>query len=78
MKLTFNLTFLPLQSSSSDGAFLARHALLKSGIPLQKPAMSVNRLCGSGFQAIASGAQVGREFHNSLEMIFDLGHKTKE
>ncbi|TGZ32048.1 3-ketoacyl-CoA thiolase, mitochondrial [Temnothorax curvispinosus] len=46
-----------LANSSSDGAFLARHALLKSGIPLQKPALSVNRLCGSGFQAIVSGAQ---------------------
>ncbi|XP_018356050.1 PREDICTED: 3-ketoacyl-CoA thiolase, mitochondrial [Trachymyrmex septentrionalis] len=46
-----------LMNSSSDGAFLARHTLLKSGIPLQKPAFSVNRLCGSGFQAIISGAQ---------------------
>ncbi|XP_077261429.1 yippee interacting protein 2 [Temnothorax americanus] len=46
-----------LANSSSDGAFLARHTLLKSGIPLQKPALSVNRLCGSGFQAIVSGAQ---------------------
>ncbi|XP_012218432.1 3-ketoacyl-CoA thiolase, mitochondrial [Linepithema humile] len=46
-----------LTSSSSDGAFLPRHVLLKSGIPLQKPAFGVNRLCGSGFQAIVSGAQ---------------------
>ncbi|CAL1681632.1 unnamed protein product [Lasius platythorax] len=46
-----------LVSSSSDGAFLARHVLLKSGIPLQRPAFGVNRLCGSGFQAIVSGAQ---------------------
>ncbi|XP_011864233.1 PREDICTED: 3-ketoacyl-CoA thiolase, mitochondrial [Vollenhovia emeryi] len=46
-----------MANSSSDGSFLARHALLKSGIPLQKPALSVNRLCGSGFQAIVSGAQ---------------------
>jgi len=52
-----------LQSSSSDGNFLARHVLLKSGIPLQRPAFGVNRLCGSGFQSIVSGAQVGSE-HN--------------
>lgn len=45
-----------MANSSSDGGFLARHTLLKSGIPLQKPAFSVNRLCGSGFQAIVSGA----------------------
>ncbi|KYQ46916.1 3-ketoacyl-CoA thiolase, mitochondrial [Trachymyrmex zeteki] len=46
-----------LAHSSSDGTFLARHILLKSGIPLQRSAFSVNRLCGSGFQAIISGAQ---------------------
>ncbi|XP_050456376.1 3-ketoacyl-CoA thiolase, mitochondrial [Cataglyphis hispanica] len=44
-------------SSSSDGGFLARHVLLKSGIPLQRPAFAVNRLCGSGFQSIVNGAQ---------------------
>jgi len=43
--------------SSSDGAFVARHSLLKSGIPIEKPALSVNRLCGSGFQSIVSAAQ---------------------
>ncbi|OAD60505.1 3-ketoacyl-CoA thiolase, mitochondrial, partial [Eufriesea mexicana] len=46
-----------LSVSSSDGALLARHTALKSGIPLEKPAFSVNRLCGSGFQSIVSGAQ---------------------
>ncbi|XP_043260251.1 3-ketoacyl-CoA thiolase, mitochondrial isoform X1 [Colletes gigas] len=43
--------------SASDGGMLARHAALKSGIPLEKPAFSVNRLCGSGFQSIVNGAQ---------------------
>ncbi|XP_011641134.1 3-ketoacyl-CoA thiolase, mitochondrial-like [Pogonomyrmex barbatus] len=46
-----------MPGSSSDGGFLARHVSLKSGIPLEKPAFAVNRLCGSGFQAIVSGAQ---------------------
>lgn len=46
-----------LSLSSSDGAFLPRHVLLKSGIPLDKPALGVNRLCGSGFQSIVNGAQ---------------------
>ncbi|KAL7291316.1 hypothetical protein TKK_0014918 [Trichogramma kaykai] len=46
---------LPL--SSSDGAFMPRHVLLKTGIPIDKPALGVNRLCGSGFQAVVSGAQ---------------------
>ncbi|XP_053980794.1 3-ketoacyl-CoA thiolase, mitochondrial [Hylaeus volcanicus] len=42
--------------TSKDGALLARHVALKSGIPIEKPAFSVNRLCGSGFQSIISGA----------------------
>ncbi|XP_017875703.1 3-ketoacyl-CoA thiolase, mitochondrial [Ceratina calcarata] len=46
-----------LASASSDGAFLARHVALKSGVPIEKPAFAVNRLCGSGFQSIVSGAQ---------------------
>nr|BAN20370.1 yippee interacting protein [Riptortus pedestris] len=46
-----------LSNSSSDGIFLPRHVLLKSGIPIEKPALAVNRLCGSGFQSIISGAQ---------------------
>ncbi|XP_014473687.1 PREDICTED: 3-ketoacyl-CoA thiolase, mitochondrial isoform X1 [Dinoponera quadriceps] len=46
-----------MANSSSDGSFLARHVLLKSGIPIERPAYSVNRLCGSGFQSIVNGAQ---------------------
>ncbi|XP_063978481.1 3-ketoacyl-CoA thiolase, mitochondrial [Diachasmimorpha longicaudata] len=44
-------------SSASDGAFLPRHTLLKSGIPVDRPALGINRLCGSGFQSIVNGAQ---------------------
>lgn len=46
-----------LTLSSADGAFLPRHVLLKTGIPLEKPALGVNRLCGSGFQSIVTAAQ---------------------
>jgi acetyl-CoA acyltransferase 2 len=42
--------------TSSDAVYLARHIGLKSGIPIRVPALTVNRLCGSGFQAIISGA----------------------
>lgn len=31
--------------------------LLNCGIPIDRPALGVNRLCGSGFQAIVNGAQ---------------------
>lgn len=43
--------------SSRDAAYLARHVALKAGLPKEVPAYVVNRLCGSGFQSIASAAQ---------------------
>lgn len=43
--------------SSTDGAFLPRHVSLHCGIPIDRPALGVNRLCGSGFQSIVNGAQ---------------------
>lgn len=46
-----------LINTSSDGAFLPRHVLLHSGIPQDRNALGVNRLCGSGFQSIVNGAQ---------------------
>lgn len=42
--------------TSSDAAYLARHAGLKAGFPIQTPALTVNRLCGSGFQSVINGA----------------------
>ena len=38
-------------------AYLARVAMVEAGIPFETPAMTVNRLCGSGLQAIVSAAQ---------------------
>jgi acetyl-CoA acyltransferase 2 len=43
--------------TSSDAIYHARHVGLLAGVPVETPALTVNRLCGSGFQAIASGAQ---------------------
>ncbi|GAA3399805.1 thiolase family protein [Paenibacillus hodogayensis] len=43
--------------SSKDASYLARHIALRAGIPVQTPAMTVNRLCGSGMQAVISAAQ---------------------
>jgi len=42
--------------TSADGAYLARHVGLRTGCPIETPAVTVNRLCGSGFEAIAQGA----------------------
>lgn len=46
-----------LACTSSDSIYLPRHVLLKCGIPLERPALGVNRLCGSGFQSVVNGAQ---------------------
>lgn len=43
--------------TSADAIYLARHVALRAGVPEAVPAVTVNRLCGSGFQAIVSGAQ---------------------
>lgn len=46
-----------VMQSSSDAAYIARHAALRSGVPNHVPALTVNRLCGSGFQSIVNGGQ---------------------
>jgi len=38
--------------TSPDAIYLARHVGLRSGVPKEVPALTVNRLCGSGFEAI--------------------------
>jgi acetyl-CoA acetyltransferase family protein len=42
--------------TSGDAIYGARHVGLKSGVPKEVPALTVNRLCGSGFEAIVQGA----------------------
>ena len=44
--------------TSSDAIYLTRHIALKSGVPVEVPALTVNRLCGSGFQALVSAAHL--------------------
>lgn len=43
--------------SANDAAYISRHIALKAGVPVTTPAVTVNRLCGSGFQAIVTAAQ---------------------
>jgi len=42
--------------TSTDTIYTARHVGLRAGVPVEVPGLTVNRLCGSGFQAIVSGA----------------------
>jgi len=44
--------------TSGDAIYGARHVALKAGVPKEVPALTVNRLCGSGIQAILSGAHM--------------------
>jgi acetyl-CoA acyltransferase 2 len=44
--------------TSGDAIYGARHVALKSGIPVQVPALTVNRLCGSGIQSIVEAAHL--------------------
>src|ERR1051326_1700758 len=44
--------------TSADAIYGARHVALKAGVPVEVPALTVNRLCGSGIQAAVSGAQM--------------------
>jgi acetyl-CoA acetyltransferase family protein len=44
--------------TSMDAIYGARHVGLKAGVPEDVPALTVNRLCGSGIQSIVSGAQM--------------------
>ena len=43
--------------TSADAIYFARHVGLKAGLPIEVPALTVNRLCGSGFEAITQAAQ---------------------
>ncbi len=46
--------------TSGDAVYGARHVGLKAGVPVESPALTVNRLCGSGIQSVVSVAQMIR------------------
>jgi acetyl-CoA acetyltransferase family protein len=46
------------QQTSSDSHYGARHVGVLAGLPIETPALTVNRLCGSGMQSIVNGAQM--------------------
>jgi len=46
------------QQTSSDAIYGARHVALKAGVPIEAPALTVNRLCGSGMQSVVTAAQM--------------------
>ncbi len=44
--------------TSGDALYGARHVGLAAGVPIETPALTVNRLCGSGLQSVVSAAQM--------------------
>ena len=52
-----HVVFGNVLQTSADAHYGARHIALKAGVPVPVPALTVNRLCGSGLQAVITGAQ---------------------
>ena len=53
-----HVVFGNVLQTSADAVYGARHVGLKAGVPVEVPALTVNRLCGSGIQAAISGAHM--------------------
>ncbi len=51
-----HVVFGNVAQSSADAIYLSRHVGLKAGLPERVPALTVNRLCGSGFEAVIQAA----------------------
>jgi acetyl-CoA acyltransferase 2 len=52
-----HVIFGNVMQTSSDALYGARHVGLKSGLKIETPAVTVNRLCGSGIESISQAAQ---------------------
>ena len=52
-----HVVFGNVLQTSADAPYLARHIGLKAGAPIETPALTVNRLCGSGFEAVIQAGQ---------------------
>jgi acetyl-CoA acetyltransferase family protein len=53
-----HIVFGNVLQTSADAVYGARHVGLKAGLPIEVPALTVNRLCGSGIQAAINGGQM--------------------
>jgi len=53
-----HVVFGNAQQTSGDALYGARHVGLRAGVPIEVPALTVNRLCGSGMQSLVTAAQM--------------------
>jgi len=63
------VVFGNVMQTSADAIYCARHVALKAGVPIEVPALTVNRLCGSGLQAIVNGAQSLRLGEGTIALV---------
>ena len=64
-----NVVFGNVVQTSPDAIYLARHVALKAGVPQHVPALTVNRLCGSGFQAVVDAALEMLAGHSECALV---------
>src|SRR5467141_1066678 len=64
-----NVVFGNVVQTSPDAIYLARHVGLKAGLPQHVPALTVNRLCGSGFQAVVDAALEMMAGHSECALV---------
>lgn len=63
--------------TSGDAIYGARHVGLKAGVPVDVPALTVNRLCGSGIQSVVSAAQMIRLGESQLALAGGMENMTQ-
>ncbi len=63
-----DVVFGNVMQTSADAIYLARHVGLRAGIPIGVPALTLNRLCGSGLQAILTAANSLRLGQNTYAL----------
>jgi len=63
--------------TSGDAIYGARHVGLKAGVPVEVPALTVNRLCGSGIQSVVSAAQMIRLGESRLVLAGGMENMTQ-
>jgi len=63
--------------SSGDAIYGARHVGLRAGVPVEVPALTVNRLCGSGLQAVVSAAQMIRLGESQMALAGGMENMTQ-
>src|ERR1700726_4577663 len=66
-----------VMQTSADAIYGARHVGLKAGLRMETPAVTVNRLCGSGIEAVSQAAQRLLLGEATMVLAGGVGNMTK-